>query len=201
VVGQSGRKVNNALTLTFRASAEETIATAVQKGSAGVLFGFRNGGSGHYTITGEGGEIVVDCSPKRTTSSVDGIQIGWIEKGPEGDGTISRADGGVAVRIAGQPDAGRQDPTWSYGLSDADGTRLGTLTWLRTAATFDLGGEIADMIVWWDRAGQSLKVPSLGAHLALERPVDETVGDLLLAACVDVSLGSHSFVRAAARLF
>ena len=51
------------------------------------------------------------------------------------------------------------------------------------------------MSIWWDRAGAPLKVPSLGAHLSLEHSVADDVGDLLLATCVDLSLGSHSFVR------
>jgi hypothetical protein len=65
----------------------------------------------------------------------------------------------------------------------------------RATAATARSGELIDMSIWWDRAGAPLKVPSLGAHLSLEHSVADDVGDLLLATCVDLSLGSHSFVR------
>ena len=53
-----------------------------------------------------------------------------------------------------------------------------------------------DMYIWWDQAGQSLKVPSLGAHLSLTHPVPEVLCDLLLATCVNITVGTHSFLGA-----
>lgn len=196
VAARTGRKLNNSLTLTFKTSPTDTLATAVQKGSAGVLLGFKNGGAGKYVISGGNGEITVNCAAKRTSvSSGSGQTIGWIEKEETGDGAISRADGTVAARVVGHPEGQRKDSTWPYQLTDHQGQPLGTLTWMRTGATFDLVGELTDMSIWWDRAGAPLKVPSLGVHLALDHPVDATTGDLLLGACVDLSLGSHSFIR------
>jgi hypothetical protein len=191
----TSRELNNSLTLTFKTSAQDTLATAVQKGSAGVLFGFKNGGSGRYVISGDGGEVIVDCSPKRTTAARGGEALGWIEPSDGGDGAIRRADGTIVANVAGQPAERRREPAWTHGLTDGKGAALGTLTWFRTGATFDAIGELMDMSIWWDRAGAPLKVPSLGAHLSLEHSVADDVGDLLLATCVDLSLGSHSFVR------
>src|SRR5436309_7108018 len=44
VDARTGRKLNNALTLTFRTSPDVTIAVGAQVGSAWVLLGFKNTG-------------------------------------------------------------------------------------------------------------------------------------------------------------
>ncbi|MEA2843683.1 MAG: hypothetical protein QOJ69_1354 [Actinomycetota bacterium] len=50
---RTGRKLNNAVTLTFRTSPEETIAVGAQVGSAAVLLGFKNtGDAGRFTLQG-----------------------------------------------------------------------------------------------------------------------------------------------------
>jgi hypothetical protein len=108
---------------------------------------------------------------------------------------VSRADGTVVARVVGHPEDQRKDATWPYALTEPSGAPLGTLTWMRTATTINLVGELVDTSIWWDRAGAPLKVPSRGIHLTLDHPVDATTGDLLLALCVDVSLGCHSFMR------
>jgi hypothetical protein len=138
VAARAGRKLNNGLTLEFKTSATDTLATAVQKGSVGT----------------------------------------------------------VVVRSVGHPGDRRKDATWPYALVDPSGAPLGTLTWIRSVASFDLVGELVDGTIWWDRAGAPLKSPSLGTHLVLDHPVDTVTGDLRLALCVDVSLGSHGFLRA-----
>ncbi len=197
VAAQTGRKLNNSLTLEFKTSATDTLATAVQKGSAAVLLGFKNGGAGSYAIGSDSGGLAVTCATSRTTAADrSGHVIGWIEKDEAGDGVVRRADGAVVARVVGHPEDQRKDATWSYALVEPSGAPLGRLTWMRTATTFDLVGEVVDTSIWWDRAGAPLKVPSLGIHLALDHPVDAATGDLLLALCVDVSLGSHSFTRA-----
>ncbi len=199
VAARTGRKTSNALTLTYKTSESDTLATAVQKGSAGVLLGFKNGGSGRYTIRSEARDegFVIDCSPKRTTASGEsGRPFGWIEKDENGCGVLSTADGVPVARVAGHPKEQTKEAVWPYRLSDASGNALGTYTWVRTGTKFDLTGELVELSVWWDRAGGPLKVPSLGVQLELEHPVDPILGDLLLAMGVDISLGSHSFIRA-----
>ncbi len=51
VESRTGRKANNALTQTFKATKDQVLAEAVQAGGIGVLLGFRNGGSGRFTVT------------------------------------------------------------------------------------------------------------------------------------------------------
>ena len=53
MVGRAGRKVTDDLTLEFRTSATDTLATAAQKGSVDTLLGFRNGGAATYGVTGD----------------------------------------------------------------------------------------------------------------------------------------------------
>lgn len=192
VSAQVGRKVNNALTVTFKTSETQTLATAVQAKSLGVLFGFKNGGAGRYTISGgDGAELSVTCDIPRSQVSTDkGSVIGTIEKDEYGDGILKAADGTTLARIARQPKDKKSDFAWQHPLADAAGGELGKLTWVRTGG-FDLLNEIITL----EMVGGSLKTPSVGAHLVLNQPVPEPLGDLLLATCVDMTVGTHSFVE------
>jgi hypothetical protein len=100
------------------------------------------------------------------------------------------------VRAAAQPKDKKADFVWEHPLTDADGASLGQLSWIRSRPMtgWDVLDGIEDMYIWWDQAGQSLKVPSLGAHLSLTHPVSAVLGDLLLATCVDITVGTHSFI-------
>jgi hypothetical protein len=196
VTAQTGRKLNNALTLTFKTSPEQTLATAVQAKSIGVLFRFRNGGAGRFSLSGEGSELAVDCRKERVTvTTASGEEIGAIV--PEGDGAqITTAEGKLLAQVVGHPSDRKSDATWSYPLLDPDGSKLGEVTWIRTVGgSTGLADDIYDTLIGWEQTGTSLKAPSLGAHLVLHQHVDETLGDLLLATCVDVTIGCHSYVR------
>jgi hypothetical protein len=199
VSAQTGRKVNNALTVTFKTSPEDTLATAVQAGSIGVLLGFRNGGSGRYKLSVSGGaELTVDCANPRTKLTDGAGQVlGTLEKDATGDGVLLAGDGTVLARAAAQPKDKNSDFEWQHPLTGPDGQVLGQLTWVRARPVtgWDVVNGINDMYVWWDKAGESLKVPSLGAHLTLDHPVPPALGDLLLATCVDITVGSKSFVQ------
>jgi hypothetical protein len=73
VDARTGRKLNNAVTLTFRTSPEETIAVGAQVGSAAVLLGFKNtGDAGRFTLKGPAGELALDCRAERTTVTTAG---------------------------------------------------------------------------------------------------------------------------------
>jgi hypothetical protein len=89
VSAQTGRKLNNALTVTFKTSPDRRLATAVQAGSIGVLLGFRNGGGGHYKFSGGGRELTVECaSPRSQLTSGDGQVVGTIEKDESAAGVV-----------------------------------------------------------------------------------------------------------------
>ena len=200
VSAQTGRKVNNALTVTFKTSPQDTMATAVQAGSIGVLFGFRNGGSAHYKLSASGGgaELTVDCANPRTkVTDGAGQVVGSLEKDATGNGVLLAGDGSLLARAAAQPMDKKSDFEWQHPLTGPDGQVLGQLTWVRARPLtgWDVASGLYDMYIWWDRAGESLKVPSLGAHLTLDQPVPPALGDLLLATCVDITVGTKSFIQ------
>lgn len=197
---QVGRKVNNALTLTFKTSPDTTFATAVQAKSVGVLFGFRNGGPGRYTVTRDdgGGDLHVDCAlPTTTVTAEGGATVGTIAKDDAGNGVFRSGDGSLLAIATAQPEDRHADFAWRHRLSGPEGRTLGQLTWIRSRPLtgWDVVNGLENLYVWWDHAGAPLKVPSLGAHLTLEAPVAAALGELLLAACVDVTVGCHSFTH------
>jgi hypothetical protein len=196
VDARTGRKTSNALTLTFRVGEGDPIAVASQAGGIGVLLGFKNGGKGSFAIKGPGGEATADCQQDRTTmTAADGRPVGTIDEEGNGSAAFRDADGKHLATWQGYPYEDHRDATWPYALLEPDGTVLGTLRLLRTSLTFDLVGELIDTAIWWDRAGQGMKVPTLGARLDLAHPVADDLGDLLLAACVDATIGPHDHLR------
>lgn len=191
VDARSGRKLNNAFTLTFKLSKDQTLGVATQAGGLGMLLGFSNGGSGRYALKGDAGTLALDCRPASTSvASAAGGAVGSIEP-DNGAAALRDSAGRVIGRLAGQPAEKGHDAVWSYPVTDPDGARLGTIVLMRT--TFDTYTEAMDVALWLDRAGGLLKVPTLGARLELEHPVDAALGDILLGACVDLALGPRAF--------
>jgi hypothetical protein len=196
VDARTGRKLNNALTLTFKTSPEDTIAVGTQVGSAWVLLGFKNtGDAGRFTVKGPAGELALDCRARQTTvTTAGGEPVGTVER-VDDDGELRDAGGSVLARLAGLPKEHSRDPACRYPLSDGTAADLGTLTLLTTAAVgFDLVGELVDTAVFWGKAAP-LKVPTLGARLDLHRAVGSTLGNLLLCTCVTIALGPQAFIR------
>jgi len=196
VDARTGRKVSNALTLTFKTSPEDDLAVATQAGGAKVLFGFKNGGRGKFTLAGGGESVTLDCADERTTARGEAGTVGTIEEEGNGEATFRDASGAVLAIWQGFPYAEHGEATWPYTLLEPDGsTVLGLLRLLRTSLKFDLLGEAIDTAIWWDRPGQGMKLPTLGARLELRHPVGPVLGDLLLAACVDATIGPHDHLR------
>jgi hypothetical protein len=201
VDGKADRKLNNALTQTFEAGPHMPVATATQKGSAGVLFGFKNGGSGTFTLSGDGtdnigdGTDIVIATKGRlaTITNGDGSEVGRIET-TDDHAALATADGTELARLVGHPAADKANPAWTYPLIDGAGAPLGEIILVRSSGRIDVMKELWDAAVWWDRAGKALKLPTLGTRLTLNRPVDGPLGDLLLAACVNLCLGPGAFV-------
>jgi hypothetical protein len=196
VDARTGRKLSNALTLTFKAGPEDTIAVGSQIGSAAVLLGFKNtGATGRFRLVGPAGALELDCQQQRTTVTTDaGEPVGTVERVGE-DGVLSDAGGTVIGRLTGVPKERSRDPACRYLLTDDAGADLGALTLLTTAAVpLDVTDELVRATVFWDKAAP-LKVPTLGARLDLDRPVGATLGDLLLSTCVTIALGPQAFIR------
>jgi hypothetical protein len=192
VEARTGRKLNNALTLTFKVSKDEDLAIATQPSGIGVLFGFKNGGAGKYEIKSAAGELLVDCHLKGTSVTTGaGEAVGMIEP-EEGSAVLRDRNGTVLARLIGHPTANRIDSAWVYPIVDSTGTAVGTITLMRPG--FNFAADVVDTWIHWDRAGQSLKVPTLGTRLELTQPVDAVLGDLLMGACVDLAIGPRGFL-------
>ena len=218
VRGDIGRKLNNALTLTFRTGPEAEIGTAVQ-GSGdgagkklGVLFGFKNGGPGtHVLRTPAGPGIQVVSAEQEPTRFLDaaGNPIGEARRVVYGtalddaDGNasvVTDAAGNVVFRVvpsaAGAkipPDSTAPD-RWSTDLVDASGEVCGTLDLIRVSAGWSLGRELLDEAIWFGHAGKPLSLPVAGTALEFLRPPTAIEGDLALGICIDVSVGLRPYI-------
>jgi len=148
-----------------------------------VLLGFKNGGT-KTSFTIAAGESTLDVSVGDTTAvAKGGAPLGSIV-GEQTSARIESAGGTVLAHI--NPCVDPLGGAWSHPLTAANGSPLGTLTLMRTIESWSVG----DFLYWastLDRTGQSLKPPSAGAVLQLTAPVSEVLGDLLIAALLDVS--------------
>jgi hypothetical protein len=187
LAGFVGRQTkNNALLLHVKDDQGADLFEVKQKGSAGVLFGFKNGGAGTYVVKAPGGELAVEIG------KVTSCAMGTIEHSA-GHGIVKSKDGTVLATIGGHTGEKRDDP-WVHALTDAAGTSLGSIS--RLASTPTRHAE-SDLVEWFWQLEfpqyTSLKIPSFGVFLELDHPVDAALGDLLVAACVDTALAPRGY--------
>ncbi len=206
IEGRVVHKVSNALKITFSAGPGDPLAVGVQGAGNGlgakaaILFGFKNGGTGKHRITYADGSVVwVESRSSEPTvlSRGDGTAIG----------TIQRADTSTAVgSTAGTlfhfvPDAEEAKTPELYRLVVLDrmGEEAGRLDVVRRIGGWTVRRIVDDLYnesFWWDQAGQPLPVPILGTRLWLRHPLDRVERDILLGACVDITLGLRPYVAA-----
>lgn len=191
-----GRKLDNALTLTYRSGPGEPFATATQGGGRlGILLGFKNGGSGTHLVEGSAGAgmLRVECLRDRPTvvSTGEGHPVGAIARGEGAD--LVDPSGSTLARLIDDPGGHRGVDAFVLAVVDPAGARLGTFSIVRTLGAYSLLNDVIETSIWWDRAGQPLKAPLLGAVISLKAPVSGPIGDLLVAACADVCLGLRGY--------
>ncbi|MCU1452501.1 MAG: hypothetical protein JWN46_647 [Acidimicrobiales bacterium] len=207
VRGDVGRKLNNALTMTFTIGPDEPVATAKQSGGdgrgrkLGVLFGFKNGGPGIHVLTSLGGTAIeVESREQKPTlfRSADGAPLAEAVRGAPS--VVSAADGSVVFTVVPAPDgatvpAGARLPdAFRTHLLDAAGSTFGTLDVIRSQGGWSLGAELVDDMIWFGHAGQPLKIPVIGTALTFLRPPTALEGDLALAVCVDMAIGLRPYI-------
>jgi hypothetical protein len=184
LVGHVRRAKSNALTMALSTSADKEVAAARQKGGAGVLFGFKNGGRGDYFLSA--GDDVLDIAVAGTTTIRRGeLTIGRIVPA-DGAARIEDGNNNVVAVIHGH-EGSKNDDAWIQRLTASDGTSMGALTLVRRTAGFQ------DLYKWlvaevWLNLNVNQRAPSAGVVLALDAPVPEHEGDLLAAACVDAAM-------------
>jgi hypothetical protein len=196
-------KTSNALQITFNDGPGDPIGVGVQgagdgKGAkAAILFGFKNGGAGRHVLTyADGSTLGVHSRDKQPTLITRGeVELATVDRGAT---STARAAGGTPILSFGPaPDDAKTPEVFRMVVTAPDGTLVAHLDVIRKVAGWSLMralNDLDDMYIWWDRAGAALKTPLLGTRLALVRPVSDVERDVLLGACVDITLGLRPYM-------
>ena len=200
IEGRISRKFNNALTMTFRNGPDEPIGTALQSGAdgvggkLGVLFGFKNGGTGVHVYTPTVGQALHvesrDLKPTLLTRD-DGSAVGSIERGPTCVGRD--ANGQELLRWIDHPDGPDTFEAFRLAVTEPAGELLAHVNVIRTLAGWSLGRELFEDAIWFGHAGQPLKLPFLGTSVQLFRVLTPPQLELLIASCVDMAIGLRPY--------
>lgn len=192
VTGRIGRAKSNALTVALQADDGGDIAAARQKGTPGVLFGFKNGGSGSYRLASSLDEIDISVGAT-TTVSRDQVTVGRIV--PADGGARFENAGGELLAMWNPYQGAQADDAWRHPLTDSAGADLGAIALIRTSDGWNTFDDLLAWTVTWDVAGVGAKLPSAGSLLSLYAPVSPVLGDLLAAACVDVAVYPKGYLK------
>ncbi|MCU1646998.1 MAG: hypothetical protein JWN03_7273 [Nocardia sp.] len=205
IEGRVVHKTSNALKISFQAGPGDPMAVGVQGagdgfgGKMAMLFGFKNGGTGRHSITYADGTVVwvqsKDSAPT-LLSRADGTAIAAITRSDTSTAVASTA--GTLLHFVPADDP-KTPELFRMRILDRMGEEFGRLDVVRTAGGWTLGrlaDELYNTYIWWDHAGQPLPVPILGTRLILKRTPDAVERDVLLGACVDITLGLRPYVTA-----
>jgi len=198
--GRLARKLNNALTMTFRAGPGDPIGQAVQSGAdgagskLGILFGFKNGGPGVHVYTpAQGAPIHVASRELEPTvlTREDGTVVATVERG---DVSVARTpDGAEVLRWMDDPDGGKTLEAFRIAVVAPDGELVARLNVIRTVAGWSLGRDVVETAIWWGHAGQPMKLPLLGTSAQVLRPLSPLEHEVLVASCVDLAIGMRPY--------
>jgi hypothetical protein len=205
IEGRVVHKANNALKITFVDGPDRApLAVGVQGAGDGrgakaaILFGFKNGGPGRHVLTyADGATLRVHSRERQPTLLTRGpAELATVERGAT---STARAVGGTPIlTFAGLPGQARTPEVFRLVVNDRRGALVAYLDVIRRAKGWSLMKALdglEDALFWMDRAGQPLKTPLLGTRLALVREADDVERDVLLGACVDITLGLRPYIR------
>jgi hypothetical protein len=191
VAARVTRSTSNALRIQLATPDGTELAHARQKGGAAVLFGFKNGGKGDYTLSSASGDELRIAVAATTTITRQNTPVGRVVPA---NGAAQFEDGGGTVMAVVQPHIGSKgDSAWHHRILSPAGHELGVLT-LMTVHTgwSDLETEAVQLLL--NQNVGSLKVPSAGVLLKLSAPVAAQFGDVLAAACIDFSVLPRGYI-------
>lgn len=203
--GRSGRKLNNALTISFFEGDESApFATAVQGArdsfglKLGILFGFRNGSVGNHELRYTDGTVL--SVPTRNEGPTDVSREGVVVA------RITRAASSVAslpddctelLRFVPHPDGAQVNEAYRMLVLDPSGAQVAALDVIRERAGWGLDADdLLDFVTgdYDGDVGGSLPIPFRGTRLVVYRDVTDTERDVLLAACVEIALGVRPYI-------
>ena len=233
IVGRVTRKTNNSLVLTFNDGPARAPLAVAQQGGAdgvgsklGVLFGFKNGGSGRHMMTMRDGSVItvvtsggdptriVRGSGSGSGSGADsgagsaGAAIATVERGD-----VSRvvlADGTHLFTIVPDPVEPKSPEAYRLRVVAGDvvpglpGSEIGRLdvilqpnAWRLGVNNLGLDGVIGDLADLTNMSGRgSLPILVQGTRLVVTVHLSELQRDILCAICVDLAIGLRPYVKA-----
>lgn len=179
-------------------SATDAVRVAFRRGPGEPFaLGVTNGRSGRHRLTYADGAIVwVESTPAAHTilERGDGTALGVITRADTS--TAVGATAGTLFHFVPDREAVSAD-LFRLRVLDRMGRDFAHLDVVRTAAGWATGrsaDEHWESHLWWDRSGPVLPVPILGTRLLVRHRPDRDERDVLLAACVDITLGLRPYV-------
>jgi hypothetical protein len=196
IIAMVKRASSNALIVELKDGAGTLIGTARQKLSAGVLFGFMNGGKATYTLTLGDRTLRIDVNAT-TTVIEEGREIGRIVP-HDGAAQLVDATGGL-LAIVRAHQGKKSDEPLSHHIVSPRGDALARLDLnKRKFRLLDLNDmNWIDHEIWGFTLQNftALKVPTAGTVLTVTAAVPAVLTDLLLAACVDFAVLPRAYVE------
>lgn len=204
--GHSGRRLNNALTITFTDGGPLPFAKAQQGagdsfgGKLGILFGFRNGSVGNNELTfSDGTKLFIrtrDSQPTPVTRA-GGAAVATITRGETS--AASLPDASPLLTFLPHPTEAKLDSMYRMIVVDPQGGQVASLDVIRTNEGWDISAEDVLDFVLGDFGGStnsSLPIPFRGTRLVVYRALSETERDVLLAACCEIALSARPYTTA-----
>jgi hypothetical protein len=194
------------LQITFHDGPGDPCAIGVQgagdgKGKKlGVLFGFKNGGTGNHRLTYSDGRVLGVASKEMAPSVFsfgDGKEFITVHRGTTSTAVL--ADGTEAVTFADDAVEAETLELFRLVMTTPAGEDLGRLDVIRRVGGWTLSRALDaawSEYFWMDHAGQALPIPILGTRLTLPRPLTSIERDVLLGACVDIAMGLRPYATA-----
>lgn len=203
--GRCVHKASNALKITFSDGPDrEPLGIGEQGVNDGkgkkfaTLLGFKNGGTGNHRLSIRGGSEVnvasLEGKPSEFTRA-DGTAIATAVRGASSQ--IVAPDGSVLLTVSSDPVQAVSAELFRLRVADSSGAHVASIDVIRKASGWRLTEALlnADMaLYWWDHAGQALPIPILGARIVGYRSVSDLERDLLMAICVDITIGLRPYI-------
>jgi hypothetical protein len=201
--GRSGRRLNNALTITFTEGDSPPFAKAQQGagdsfgGKLGILFGFRNGSVGNNELTyADGSKLFIRTRDSRPTAITwaGGIPVATIARGETSSATLP--DGTALLSFRPHPTDATLDSMYRMIVLDPAGARVASLDVIRTNEGWDISAEdVLDIVLgnFGGSSNSSLPMPFRGTRLVVYRELSQTERDVLLAACCEIALSARPY--------